>query len=96
MRHLRLDRSKWSDRASRSLAETIEKRRAEMEREKLSAGEDSLIPTAERAVIDAAVAWAASTGTEATLTLRDRVSELNAARKTKANTAGKAKEKVNP
>lgn len=38
---------------------------------------------AKKAVVDAAVVWAASTGTEATLALRDRVAELHAARKAK-------------
>ena len=41
------------------------------------------IHRAERAVVDAAIAWAASTGTEATLALRERVAELIAARKVK-------------
>ena len=76
-------RSKWSDRASRSLTETMADQRRKVEAEEKIAHGDPLSP-AERAVIDAAIVWAASTGTEATLALRDRVAELHVARKAKA------------
>jgi len=80
MRRPRFERSRRSEHAARVLAETMAEQRRKMDAEKKPSGDDQ-VSTAERAVIDSAVTWDASTGTEATIALRDRVAELRAARK---------------